>query len=61
MRQLNLISLTDFEKLNASELSNVKGGVNDAYTPLLSESEDSQDHDSNNHDHFDDNGGMSHC
>ena len=54
MRQLNLISLTDLEKLNASELSNVKGGVNDAYISLVDRSEDSQDHDSNNHDTFGD-------
>ena len=55
MKQLNLISLSDLEKLNASELINVKGGINNA-TAMTDASEDSEHHDSDNNDHFKENG-----
>ena len=51
MKQLNLISLSDLEKLNASELNDVKGGTN-AGVMSANASEDSKHHDSNNNDSF---------
>lgn len=55
MKKNNLISLTELEKLNETELINVKGGINNA-TAMTDASEDSQHHDSDNNDHFKENG-----
>lgn len=51
MKKQNLVSFTDLEKLNASQLISIKGGANslaqgDAAT------EESVSHDSNNNDTF---------
>ncbi len=50
MAKQELVSIADIEKLNASELNNVKGGVC-SFTQSTSE-EDSEHHDSNNNDTF---------
>lgn len=49
MENLKLVGKADLEKLNASELNSVKGGVTDE-GPV----KDSQHHDSNNNDTFED-------
>lgn len=50
MSNQKLVSIADIEKLNASELNNVKGGVcSNAQTTSM---EDSEHHDSNNNDTF---------
>ncbi len=51
MKKKELVSIADIEKLNTSELNNVKGGacsIAQDTTP----SEDSQHHDSDNNDTF---------
>lgn len=55
MKQLNLISLAELEKLNATELGNIRGGISNSLTIDKDLSEDSQDHDSDNNDHFKEN------
>lgn len=52
MKQLNLISLAELEKLNATELGNIRGGISNSLTIDKDSSEDSKDHDSDNNDHF---------
>ncbi|MBU3837902.1 MAG: hypothetical protein H9777_06240 [Candidatus Phocaeicola faecigallinarum] len=55
MKKSNLISLTELEKLNETELINVKGGVSNV-KDMIDASEDSQHHDCENNDHFKENG-----
>lgn len=55
MKQLNLISLAELEKLNAMELGNIRGGISNSLTIDKDSSEDSEDHDSDNNDHFEKN------
>ena len=49
----NLIGIADIEKLNASELNNVKGGASSFAQG--SSTEDSEHHDSDNNDTFHEN------
>lgn len=51
MKQFNLISLSNLEKLNASELNDIKGGTN-IEVMSTNASEDSEHHDCNNNDTF---------
>lgn len=51
MEKFKLVGKADLEQLNASELVNVKGGVN-AGVADRSAIEDSQHHDSDNNDTF---------
>lgn len=55
MTKQKLVSIADIEKLNASELSNVKGGA--CSIAQDSSAEDSQHHDSDNNDNFTENPG----
>ncbi|MGN0385024.1 MAG: hypothetical protein ACI4EX_04000 [Lachnospiraceae bacterium] len=50
MEKKTLVSIADIEKLNASELNNVKGGT--CSIAQDSSAEDSEHHDSNNNDTF---------
>ncbi|WP_302428679.1 hypothetical protein [uncultured Prevotella sp.] len=50
MEKKTLVSIADIEKLNASELNNVKGGT--CSIAQDSPAEDSEHHDSNNNDTF---------
>lgn len=52
MEQLNLTSLAELEKLNATELSSIKGGISNALTANEHQSSDSERYDSNNNDTF---------
>ena len=51
MKQFNLISLSNLEKLNASELNDIKGGTTIGVMST-NVSEDSEHHDCNNNDTF---------
>jgi hypothetical protein len=51
MKKKELVSIADIEKLNTSELNNVKGGAC-SITQDTTPSEDSQHHDSDNNDTF---------
>lgn len=51
MKKKNLVSFTDIEKLNASQLNNIKGGAN-SLAQGDSASEESVSHDSDNNDKF---------
>lgn len=53
MTKQKLVSIADIEKLNASELNNVKGGA--CSIAQDSSAEDSQHHDSDNNDNFTEN------
>lgn len=53
MTKQKLVSIADIEKLNASELNNVKGGA--CSIAQDSSAEDSQHHDSDNNDTFTEN------
>ena len=50
MEKKTLVSIADIEKLNTSELNNVKGGT--CSIAQDSSAEDSEHHDSNNNDTF---------
>lgn len=52
MNKLNLTSLAELEKLNATELSSIKGGISNTLTANADQSSDSEHHDSNNNDTF---------
>ena len=55
MDKMTLVSIADIEKLNASELNNVKGGASSFAQD--SSAEESVSHDSNNNDTFNENPG----
>lgn len=47
-----MTSLAELEKLNATELSSIKGGISNTLTANAHQSSDSEHHDSNNNDTF---------
>lgn len=51
MNREKLINVTELEKMNETELINVKGGMTNANMEN-NVSEDSEHHDSDNNDHF---------
>lgn len=55
MRKLNLIKISELEKMNSSELQCIKGGIsanNSLMASVTAEMADSHDHDCKKKDHF---------
>lgn len=56
MKKINFTTVRDLEKMNSTEIQNIKGGVSTAVNNMRisGSSADSHDHDSKKKDHFSD-------